>query len=149
APPPPPGPSAPTGPTTGAGQPPVPPPPPATVPFWGGQRIAGLAVGVVGLGLVAVGSVFGAKASSDWSSAKNDDCGGTTVCDATGVSLAGNARSEALISTVTFIPGAVAVAAGVVVFLTAPRAKAAPVTGLVLAPAPLPDGGGVFLKGDL
>jgi hypothetical protein len=123
--------------------------PPTPVPFWGGQRIAGTALGVVGLGLVVVGSVFGAKASSDWSNAKTNHCGGTTVCDATGVSLAGDAKSEALISSVTLIPGAVAAAAGIVVFVTAPKAKAAPTTGLVFAPTPLPGGGALVFKGAL
>jgi hypothetical protein len=105
----------------------------APVPFWGTQRVAGAVVGAVGLAGVIVGSVFGAKASSSWSSAKNGHCVGTE-CDATGVSLAGDAKSAATISTASFIPGAVALVAGIVVLATAPKAKSPPKVGFALAP---------------
>ena len=84
------------------------------------------------------GSVFGARAASKWSSAKNDHCGGTTVCDATGVSLTSDAKSAAAISTGTLIPGAVLLAGGVSgVPPRRPRAGESPArSGLVLAPGP-------------
>jgi hypothetical protein len=120
----------------------------APVPFWGSQRVAGLVVGVVGLAGLGVGSAFGAIASSKWSTAKTNDCGGTTMCSAAGVTLVGDAKSAATVSTGMFIAGGVLVAAGVVVFATAPRAKAPARAGLVLAPAPIAGGAAFIAKGE-
>ena len=129
----------------------APPPgdaPPA--PSWSAQRKAGVAVGVVGLVGLGVGAAFGAVALSKWSSAKNDHCSGMPLtCDAMGVSLTSDAKSAATLSSATFIPGAALLAAGVVVFATAPRGKAPATTGLVLAPAPLPGGASFTLAGRL
>ncbi len=100
------------------------------------QRIAGVAVGSLGVAGIAVGSVFGFLAKS-----KNDaaltHCAtaidGVFRCDKTGLDLTSSAKSRATASTVFFVVGGLALAAGVVLFVTAPRASTsvsvAPVVG--------------------
>lgn len=87
------------------------------------QRIVGVAIGVVGLVGIGVGSYFGLKTSST-----NDDskarCSAVDPnrCDPEGVALRQDAQTYGAISTVTFIAGGVLLAGGVVLFLTAPKA---------------------------
>lgn len=86
----------------------------------------GLGVGGAGLAAVGVGLVFGAKASST-----NDQieelCGADFKCPAAdyeeGQRLEDRASSQATISTALVIGGGVALAAGAVLVLTAPRAR--------------------------
>jgi len=81
------------------------------------------AAGVVALG---VGLVFGAKASSTSKDAMTL-CGPDLLCSKAdyprGKELAQDAHSSATISTVLVIGGSAAVVAGVVILLTAPRAR--------------------------
>jgi len=94
----------------------------------GAQRGVGLILGGVGLAALGVGGIFGGAAF-----AKKGDidaaCGGSAqTCKAAPGSL-DSARSEqqnyARLSTLGFVVGGVAVVAGVVLYLTAPRAKTA------------------------
>jgi hypothetical protein len=120
------------------GSAPLPDEPLATEPVHGlgTQRWLALAVGVVGLGGVAVGSVFGLKASSDWS-AQQSACGSPTSCpDHDGaVSHHSNLTTDSTISTWAFIGGGVLVASGALLFLTAPSRHAPPASGFVLVPS--------------
>jgi hypothetical protein len=86
----------------------------------------GIAVGAVGIAGVAFGAVAGLVASSTYSSAK-DACGGGTVCPpgSDGLSKRASASDWAAASTIGFIAGGVLVGAGVVVYLTAPKDRAA------------------------
>jgi hypothetical protein len=84
----------------------------------GTQRVVALVAGGVGLAGVVVGSVFGLKSKS-----AHDEA--VPLCDDTGCDPTGNdARERALaagdISTVAFIAGGVGVAAGTILWLTAP-----------------------------
>jgi uncharacterized protein HemX len=85
-----------------------------------GQRVAGIAIGVIGLASVAVGSVLGGLAISKWNSAKTD-CG--AGCSAT--DPAQDERSTAstfgTISTIALIAGGVALGTGIILFVTAPK----------------------------
>lgn len=76
-------------------------------------------VGVVGLG---VGAVFGLMASSK-KTESNDmgHCDAMSVCDATGKTARNAALTDASVSTVAFIVGGLAVATGVVLYVTAPN----------------------------
>jgi serine/threonine-protein kinase len=110
-------------------------------PYWGGQRIAGVVVGVAGLGGLVVGSIFGLQAAK-----KNSDAAphclpsNPRLCDAEGVSLGEDAYGPATVSTIGFIAGGVALAGGVLLFVTAPsatsngsgKAAAGPAVGLNL-----------------
>ena len=91
---------------------------------------------MVGIG---VGSVFGLIAKS-----KNDGTAGHCnggVCDAPTIATLSDARTDATVSTIAFAAGGVALAAGVVLYLTAPHGD--PATGLVVAPG----GGGTSIAG--
>ena len=113
------------------------------------RKWIGLGVAAGGVVIAGVGIVFGAKASSASDSAKTL-CGDELVCysDADydrASKLISDAHSQATISTVLVVAGGVAVAAGVVVWLTAPRAGRSETARL--APAVTPQSIGVALTG--
>jgi hypothetical protein len=116
-------------------EPPPPPPPTGSVilapppPPGGegsergsGQRQVGIGIASFGIASVVVGSIFGLRAKS-----LHDDaierCPGSPCPDPEGVRLNEDAQTNALISNLTFGAGLALVGAGVVVWLTAPRAK--------------------------
>ena len=92
----------------------------------GAQRAIGLILGGVGLASLGVGGIFGGAAL-----AKKGDidaaCGGSAQTCAAGLGSLDSQRAEqqnyARLSTLGFVVGGVAVAAGVVLYLTAPHAK--------------------------
>jgi hypothetical protein len=83
------------------------------------QRIAGVVMSGVGLAGLAVGTVFGLRASS-----RNNDaaahCSSNNACDAEGIRLDSEGRDAATISTIAFIAGGALAVGGLVVVLTAP-----------------------------
>jgi hypothetical protein len=100
----------------------------------GTQRLIGLVTGGVGVVGLALGGVFGALASSQWSSAKRDCGPAAPVCTKqSAVDEQKSASSDALISTVGFIAGGVLAATGAVLFFTAPKA-ASPTVGVLVRP---------------
>lgn len=133
--------------------PPVEPPPPAPVPVVAasagdarGQRHKlAYVVGGAGLGVIGASLVFGGLASSKWSDAKSHCTDGR--CDQEGVDLAGSARTMGNISTVAFIAGAGALAAGVYLYLSAPAAREGNPTALRIVPGVAPSQVGVTLQG--
>lgn len=98
-------------------------PPTARTGGLGGQKVAGLVVGGAGIVGIAVGSIFGAIASSSWSKAQGECSPGN--CPSAAHALAAtdhdSAVTAATISTVGFIAGGALLVGGIVVFLTAPR----------------------------
>jgi hypothetical protein len=84
-----------------------------------------LGVGAAGVASVGVGLVFGAKANSTYKDAKAL-CGPDLACNSANYprprQLFHDAQSSATTSTVLVIAGGAAIAAGAVVYLTAPRA---------------------------
>jgi hypothetical protein len=106
-----------------------------TKPVGRGRRIAGLAVGGVGVISTVVGLVFGGEASSKWSEAMTL-CGDDLSCETTeqyddGKRAAADARAAGNLSTVFVGVGVVALAAGAIVYLTAPHGsvEVAPTVG--------------------
>jgi hypothetical protein len=97
------------------------------------QRIAGIAVGSVGVLGVALGAVAGIEAKSTYNDALSK-CGGHTSCPAgsPGLSERNTAGTWATVSDVAFIAGGAAVVGGVVLYFTAPRGST---TTVGLAPA--------------
>ncbi len=99
----------------------------------GAQRTAGVVVGVAGLAGLALGGAFGIAAIT-----KNDAAG----CDAANVCADPQARRDAqgvaTASTIAFTAGAVALAAGVILYLVAPRSS--PSRGALLSPLVTLDG---------
>jgi hypothetical protein len=105
-----------------------------------GRRILGLVVGGVGVAGLVTGGIFALSAKHKHDDAQNGHCDSKSVCDQTGFDLTNDARSAGTIATIAFGVGAAAVAAGVVLYLTAPSethavAIAPTGSGLVLAGA--------------
>jgi len=89
------------------------------------RKLIGLGVGGAGVIAVGVSSYMTLSARSKYNDAIAQHCGGSkTMCDDTGLSITRDARSEANVATVVFAVGAAAVAGGVVLYLTAPKASA-------------------------
>jgi hypothetical protein len=139
---------------TGDGSPgPVPPPPPPApggASSWSGQRTIALVAGGVGLAGIAVGSVFGLMSRSSWSSSQSE-CPSSANCPqhAQAVTDHDTASTQATISTIAFAAGGVALAAGAVLWFTAPHAatEIAPRASLRLTPTVGPGSGGLLLGG--
>ena len=103
---------------------PLTPPPPIEDPNKGNtQRIVGLVTGGVGIVGLGVGALYGLMAKSKKSDS-DSHCFAGDVCDADGLVLRHEASGRADVATVGFIAGGVLVAAGVVLYLVAPRASA-------------------------
>lgn len=89
----------------------------------GTQRTVALAAGGVGVVGVVVGSIFGLKSKSNHDEAEKY-CDGSRCTDARGISAGNAAHSAGNVSTVAMIIGGVGLAAGVTLWLTAPKAPA-------------------------
>lgn len=91
----------------------------------GGMRTIGIVTGALGVVSLGVGATLGGLAKSKWSDAQENHCRTTTLCDAEGVTLAGDAKTFADVATGLFVGGGVLVGAGVLLFVTAPSAEKA------------------------
>jgi hypothetical protein len=111
--------------------------PPAGSGPWKTVAVVVAGAGVVG---VALGAVFGLGAKSDNDQALQN-CRTSTLCSDKGLSLTQSAKSAATASDIAFGVGAAAIAAGVVIWITAPRASAA--TGIRAVPVIGPQYGGL------
>lgn len=85
-----------------------------------GQRTAALVAGGVGVVGLAVGTVFGLGAKSKWDSA-DGACPSRFNCSQSAVDDQTSASSQATIATIGFIAGGIGIAAGALLWLTAPR----------------------------
>lgn len=90
-----------------------------------GRRITGVAFTVVGAGGLVAGAVFGAMARSHNEDAKTLCGGDLDRCDPLQTNAAqvkvDDARSAARLSTIGFIAGGALAAAGIVLYVTAPK----------------------------
>ena len=105
-----------------------------------GRRLLGWTLAGVGVAAAGGGAFFGLQARSRYADAK-DICGGTIdQCDPLKVDDAqakvDSARSAGTLSTALFAAGGAAVVIGVVVIVTAPKAKAKEQRTVSIAPAP-------------
>jgi hypothetical protein len=89
---------------------------------WNGRRIAGVAVGSIGIAGLLTGAIAGGVAASKVGAAKShcQPMGSATACDPMGLSLRSDARPLAKVSDVGLAVGGSALVAGVVLFATAP-----------------------------
>jgi hypothetical protein len=110
----------------------------------GTQRILALVSGGIGVVALGVGSVMGVLALSKWSGAKTG-CGSDGTCSTTALPDAQAARSDATASTVFFVIGGVALAAGAALWFTSPTAPGG--AALLVAPTVTPGGGGFAASG--
>lgn len=91
----------------------------------GTQANVGLLVGAAGLVGVAVGAFMGLRASTAWTRATSE-CNALSCRDHGGaVDDQSSASTAATISTISFVAGALALAGGVLLFLTAPHSPGA------------------------
>lgn len=114
---------------------PLPPPPSAAPPpdvphgsRGAGLRAAGFVTGAVGLVAVGVGAGFGAAAISNWNSA-HGACPGNVCRNASDAQQGASAGTSADVSTVLFVVGGVAVAAGLTLVLVAPKSHPSTAVG--------------------
>jgi hypothetical protein len=98
--------------------------PEATASGLGSQKTLAIVAGGAGVAGIAVGSVLGLLASSKWNQAKTD-CGAGCAPGTPAQDEASNAHSMATLANVSFAVGGVALAAGAVLWVLAPRAKPA------------------------
>ncbi len=86
------------------------------------QRWVGLGTGALGLVALGFGTYlsFSAKATYD-AAAREGHCSSSNVCDKEGTQDRKSAFDQATASTIAFVAGAVAVAGGIVLIVTAPR----------------------------
>ncbi|MBL8721450.1 MAG: hypothetical protein JNL79_36015 [Myxococcales bacterium] len=117
---------------------------PAEPPVAGrSQRLVAFVMGGLGVVSLGVAAGFGLRARSKWGEAQGDCVG--TVCGSRGVALAAEANRAAGLADIGLVVGGVAVAAGVVLFFTAP--KGAPPASARLYPLLGRDAVGVGLVG--
>ncbi|MGH7329643.1 MAG: PEGA domain-containing protein, partial [Polyangiaceae bacterium] len=109
-------------------------PPPEESSRGDAQRYVGVGVGAVGVVGIGLGAVFGILASSKKSDAAKDCNADLSACNDTGVQSMDSARSRATISTVGFIAGGALLAAGVVLFVTAPKGAEPKTVGIGVTP---------------
>jgi hypothetical protein len=113
------------------------------------QKVIGLVAGGVGVAGLVAGAVFGAMTMSSASQQKSD-CASATNCPNPGQAASDHSRGDttATLSTVGFIAGGALLAAGAVLYLTAPRSKeSSATTALAVVPSVAPGGGGLWLSG--
>jgi len=129
---------------------PAPPPaaPPAPEPAgsssWSGQKTFALVAGGVGvLGLV-LGSVTGAQAFSKWSDAKNQ-CNGGCPPGGPADTTKNDAQTAATVSTAAFVVGGLGIAAGAVLWFTAPSGRSQ--GQLQVSPSVGPQTAGLTVRG--
>jgi hypothetical protein len=91
---------------------------------WSALRWTGVTLGVLGVGGVAVGTVFGLTAASKVSTA-HQTCDGSICTTQTGVDAAHSASSDATISTVGFAAGGALLAVGTALFFVGAGKKSA------------------------
>jgi hypothetical protein len=87
------------------------------------QRTAGLIVGGFGVAGLAMGTIFGVKASSNWSDAKGACTDYPYGCAPGTEDKVADAKSAGTLSTVGFIVGGVGLAAGALLWFTAGHAE--------------------------
>jgi hypothetical protein len=100
-----------------------------------------MGAGAVGLG---IGAAFGLIAMSKLNQSNSGPCNAQDQCSGDGLSLRQSAGSAATVSTIAFVAGGVAAAAGIVLYVTAPHAATS--TAVVVAPAPGAGGAGALLR---
>lgn len=135
--------------TASTSQPEVPQPPPTVTPasgpppYWTTQRIAGVSVGGAGLAGVVVGAIFGIGAIVK---TNGSNCTDANVCQTPDdAARRRDGQTWGTVSSATFIPGCILLAAGVVTFVVPSTRAPAALQGVGLKVLP----GGLAIQGDL
>lgn len=94
------------------------------------QKTIAIVAGAAGVVGVAVGTVFGLKASSAWSDAKKGCTDYPYGCTKGATNLASDAKGFGTFSTIGFVVGGVGLASGAVLWFTAGSSESAPKVGV-------------------
>lgn len=122
------------------------PPPPPKEPT-NTRKVLGIASTSVGVVALGVAGVLTLTARSKYNTALDDHCmGATNLCDDEGLSATKNAKKRANHATIVSIVGGVAIAAGVVLYVTAPK-KSNTEKRAYLAPSVSSDSAAVIFGG--
>ena len=108
---------------------------------WSTQKTLALLSGGVGLVGIGTGAGFGALAMSKWSDAKNQ-CGTGCAADSPAQATKDDAKTAAVVSTISFVVGAAGIAGAVVLWVTAPSGTEVQVT-----PSVSPQSAGLTVRG--
>jgi hypothetical protein len=101
------------------------------------QRVIGIGIGGAGVVITAVGFVFGAMAKSKLDESNDGHCDSSNTCDDTGLGLRSDADASATRANIAIGVGVVAIAAGIVLFVTAPHGDKTAQSRPVAARSPL------------
>jgi hypothetical protein len=116
--------------------------PPPTGDPGRGRKIAGIVVGSAGIVAIGIAGGLTLQARGKYLDAIDQHCGGSpSNCTQEGLDITRDARSRANVMTVVTLVGVAAVAGGVILYLTAPKA------GVYVAPEVTGDGAGAVLGG--
>ncbi len=88
------------------------------------QRTTALVVGGVGIAGVALGTVFGLTAISNWNRARSECTSGVSGCSQDALDLQPIVKSDATWSTVGFVVGAAGLLGAALLWWTAPKQDA-------------------------
>ena len=120
---------------------PVVPPPPGDPGR--GRKIAGIVIGSAGIVAIGVAGGLTLQARGKYLDAIDMHCGGSSsMCTQEGLDITHDARSRANAMTVVTLVGLAAVAGGVILYVTAPKAET-----LYVAPTVTDDSAGAVLGG--
>lgn len=99
------------------------------------QRAYALVVGGVGLAGIAVGTIFGLSAMSNWNRALSECTSGTSGCNSDALNRQSTVNGEALWSTVGFTVGAMGIVGAALLWWTAPTSSPSDRSSYLVLPA--------------
>jgi serine/threonine-protein kinase len=112
------------------------------------QRLGGLVLGGAGVIAIGVSSLMTLSARGQYNDALEMYCNNAKdMCDPMGLEQTHDARSTANTATVIFIGGAVAVGAGITLYLLAPKSEERAREARYVVPSVTPEGAGVVYGG--
>ncbi len=115
---------------------------------WGTQRVLGISAAGLGVVGLAVGTIYGLKMKSLQDDAKANCLDYPKGCNADGLAANDDAKGAGTLATVGFIAGGALLAAGAVLYLTAPSAKPAQQSAAwTVSPLAGRGEGGLLLRG--
>jgi hypothetical protein len=107
------------------------------------QKNIGLVLGSVGIGSLAVGTIWAIMSKMNYDHATDSECGGdTNHCSAQGIADGRTAHHQAAVATVGFVGAFAFLTAAAVTYFTAPKPAE-----IALGPAVTERGGGLTLAG--
>ena len=112
------------------------------------RRLIGISVGAAGILGIGIASYLTLDARSSYNDALDTHCmGDKNMCSDEGLSITGDARSQANLATVITVIGLAAIGGGVALYLTAPKASDKEKSAVYVTPVVTEGGGGLVVGG--